>query len=100
MSGIDILTLGAAKNYSNIVGSTIQGTSYDYDTSKLTFETVDGNSWSVQVNNGMNQAYKNTLDNTIYDNTDGVLKVNGVEVLTKDDAVSDDDNLNFDGWFD
>lgn len=100
MAGLDILTLAAAKNYSNIVGSTIQGTSYDYDTSELTFDTIDGNSWTVQVNNGMNAAYKQTLDNVSYDRTDDTLKVNGVEVLTKDDAVSDDDDLNFDNMFD
>lgn len=100
MAGLDILTLAAAKNYSNIVGSTIQGTSYDYDTSELTFDTVDGNSWTVQVNNGMNSQYKQTLDNVTYDTVDDILKVNGVEVLTKDDAVSDDDDLNFDNMFD
>lgn len=100
MAGLDILTLAAAKNYSNIVGSTIQGTSYDYDTSELTFDTVDGNSWTVQVNNGMNSQYKQTLDNVTYDTVDDILKVNGVEVLTKDDAVSDDDDIDFGGFFD
>ena len=99
MAGLDILTLAAAKNYSNIVGSTIQGTSYDYDTSELTFNTDNGD-WTVTVNNGMNSAYKQTLDNVKYNATDDKLEVNGVEVLTKDDAVSDDDNLDFDGWFD
>ena len=49
--------------------------------------------------NGMNAVYKNTLDNTVYDTTDGALKVNGVEVLTKDDAVSDDDDIDFGGMF-
>ena len=100
MAGLDILTLAAAKNYSNIVGSTIQGTSYDYDTSELTFDTIDGNSWTVQVNNGMNSQYKQTLDNVSYDTTEGTLKVNDVEVLTKDDAVSDDDDIDFGGFFD
>ena len=99
MAGLDILTLAAAKNYSNIVGSTIQGTSYDYDTSELTFNTDNGD-WTVTVNNGMNSGYKQTLDNVTYDTVDDILKVNGEEVLTKKDAVSDDDNLNFDGWFD
>lgn len=97
--GVDSVTLGAAKKYANKVGSTITGTSYDYDTSKLTFETVDGN-WTVSVNNGMNASYKNTLDNVRYNATDDKLEVNGAEVLTKDDAVSDDDNLDFGGWFD
>ena len=100
MAGLDILTLAAAKSYSNVVGSRITSTSYDYDTSQLTFDTIDGDSWSLTVNNGMNSGYKQTLDNVAYDTTDDVLKVNGVEVLTKDDAVSDDDNLNFDNMFD
>ena len=97
MAGLDILTLAAAKNYSNVVGSTIQGTSYDYDTSKLTFNTVDGNSWEVQVNNGMNSQYKQTLDNVSYDTTDDILKVNGEEVLTKADEATGD--LDFSGIF-
>ena len=98
MAGLDILTLAAAKSYSNVVGSRITSTSYDYDTSKLTFNTQDGD-WSVQVNNGMNAGYKQTLDNVTYDTTDDVLKVNGVEVLTKDDAIQDGDDLDFSGMF-
>ena len=88
-----------AKKYTQKVGSTITGTSYDYDTSKLTFNTENGD-WSVQVNNGMSTGYKNTLDNIRYDNDTEKLEINGVEVLTKDDAVSDDDDLNFDNMFD
>lgn len=99
MAGLDILTLAAAKSYSNVVGSTIQGTSYDYDTSELTFNTDNGD-WTVTVNNGMNTAYKQTLDNVSYDLANDTLKVNGVEVLTKDDAVGDDDDIDFGGFFD
>lgn len=97
--GLNVVAYALSKKYSNKVGSTITGTSYDYDTSKLTFNTQNGD-WTVQVNNGMSASYKNTLDNVSYDTYDDILKVNGAEVLTKDDAVSDDDNLNFDGWFD
>ncbi len=96
MAGLDILTLAAAKNYSNIVGSTIQGTSYDYDTSELTFNTDNGD-WTVTVNNGMNSGYKQTLDNVKYNTTEDKLEVNGVEVLTKDDAESED--IDFSGFF-
>ena len=96
---IDVLTLALAKSYTSKVGSTIQGTSYDYNTGELTFNTVDGD-WVVRVNSGMTAGYKQTLDNVVYDNTTSTLQVDGKEVLTKDDAVSDDDNLNFDGWFD
>ena len=93
---MDIVTLALAKAYSNKVGSTIQGTSYDYDTGKLTFNTTDGDR-SVPVNNGMNATYKRTLDNVVYNATDDKLEVNGVEVLTKDDVENED--IDFGGLF-
>ena len=93
---MDIVTLALAKKYSNIVGSTITGTSYDYDTSKLTFNTVDGD-WTVRVDNGMNSIYKQTLDNVTYDTVNDALKVNGVEVLTKEDEATGD--LDFGNMF-
>lgn len=93
---MDIVTLALAKAYSNKVGSTIQGTSYDYDTGKLTFNTTDGD-WSVPVNNGMNAIYKQTLDNVVYNATDDKLEVNGIEVLTKDDV--EDEDIDFGGMF-
>lgn len=94
-----LIALALSKSYASKVGSTIQGTSYDYNTGELTFNTVDGD-WVVRVNSGMTAGYKQTLDNVKYNATDDKLEVNGVEVLTKDDAVSDDDNIDFGGWFD
>lgn len=93
---LDAITLALAKAYSNKVGSTIQGTSYDYNTGELTFNTTDGD-WVVPVNSGMTPTYKNTLDNIRYDNTDETLKINGAEVLTKDDEASG--NLDFSDMF-
>lgn len=93
---MDLITLALAKSYSNKVGSTIQGTSYDYDTGKLTFNTTDGD-WTVPVNNGMNATYKNTLDNVIYNAAENKLEVNGIEVLTKDDV--EDEDIDFGGMF-
>ena len=93
---MDIVTLALAKNYSNKVGSTIQGTSYDYDTGKLTFNTTDGD-WSVQVNNGMNATYKQTLDNVVYDTSDDKLKINGTIVITQDDIATE--NIDFSNMF-
>lgn len=90
------IALKQAKNYANKVGSTISGTSYDYDTGKLTFNTADGD-WEVQVNNGMTSTYKNTLDNITYDSTNDELKVNGVTVLTTENAAVDD--LDFSNMF-
>lgn len=84
-----VIALALAKSYANKVGSTITGTSYNYDTGKLTISTIDGD-WDVTVNNGMNTIYKNTLDNVVYDATNEALKVNGIEVLTKDSVENED----------
>lgn len=86
---MDIVTLVLAKKYSNKVGSTIQGTSYDYNTGEITFNTADGD-WSVPVNNGMNATYKQTLDNVEYDATDNKLKINSAVVITQDDIATED----------
>lgn len=94
MNGLTAFIL--SKNYTNKVGSTISGTSYDYDTGKLTFQT-DSGEWDVTVNNGMNATYKRTLDNVEYDTTDNSLKINGATVLTKEDEATDD--LDFDNMF-
>lgn len=93
---MDLITLALAKSYTNKVGSTINGTSYDYDTGKLTFNTADGD-WKVQVNNGMNATYKQTLDNVRYNATDNKLEVNGAEVLTTENIESED--IDFSGMF-
>ena len=93
---MDIVTLALAKKYTNKVGSTIQGTSYDYDTGKLTFNTTNGD-WSVLVNNGMNAAYKQTLDHVKYDTTDDKLKINGAVVITQDDIATE--NIDFSEMF-
>lgn len=93
---MDIITYSLAKSYSNKVGSTIQGTSYDYNTGKLTFNTADGD-WVVPVNNGMNATYKRTLDNVEYDATDDKLKINGVAAVTQDDIATE--NIDFSNMF-
>lgn len=91
---MDVVTLAVAKAYTNKVGSTINGTNYNYDTGELTFNTVDGD-WTVPVNNGMNATYKQTLDNVTY--SDGALKVNGTKVVTEDDIATG--NIDFSGMF-
>ena len=93
---MDIITYALAKSYSNKVGSTIQGTSYDYDTGKLTFNTANGD-WVVPVNNGMNSTYKRTLDNVKYDATDDKLKINGAIAITQDDIATE--NIDFSNMF-
>ena len=94
--GLSIVTYALSKKYSNKVGSTINGTSYDYDTGKLTFNTNNGD-WVVPVNNGMNATYKQTLDNIKYNTAEGALEVNDVAVLTKDDVETED--IDFSGMF-
>ena len=93
---MDIITYALAKNYANKVGSTIQGTSYDYNTGEITFNTADGD-WRVPVNNGMNATYKETLDNMEYDSTDNKIKVNGVAIVTQDDLATE--NIDFSNMF-
>ena len=93
---MDVVTLALAKKYSNKVGSTIQGTSYDYNTGEITFNTANGD-WSVPVNNGMNATYKRTLDNVEYDAIDDKLKINGAVVITQDDVATE--NIDFSNMF-
>ena len=93
---MDVVTYALLKKYTNKVSSTIQGTSYDYDTGKLTFNTTNGD-WSVPVNNGMNAIYKQTLDNVKYDTTDNKLKINGAVVITQDDIATE--NIDFSKMF-
>ena len=93
---MDVVTYALLKKYTNKVGSTIQGTSYDYDTGKLTFNTADGDQ-VVPVNNGMNATYKRTLDNVKYDATDNKLKINGAIAITQDDIAKE--NIDFSNMF-
>lgn len=93
---MDIITYALAKNYATKVGSTIQGTSYDYNTGEITFNTADGD-WRVPVNNGMNATYKRTLDNMEYDLTDDKMKINGVAIITQDDLATE--NIDFSNMF-
>lgn len=93
---MDIITYALAKNYATKVGSTIQGTSYDYNTGEITFNTADGD-WRVPVNNGMNATYKETLDNMEYDSTDNKMKINGVAIVTQDDLATE--NIDFSNMF-
>lgn len=92
-----LIALALSKSYASKVGSTIQGTSYDYNTGELTFNTVDGD-WVVRVNSGMTAGYKQTLDNVKYNATDDKLEVNGIEVLTKEDEATGD--IDFGNMFD
>ena len=97
---MDVVTLAVAKKYAESLSSGIQGSTYDPSTSTMTVSLNDGNSYQVEFDDGVTTQDRETLDNIAYDTNSSTLQVNGVEVLTKDDAVSDDDNLNFDNMFD
>lgn len=66
----------------------------------MTVTLNDGSSYGVVFDDGVSVVDRITLDNLRYDTTEGTLKVNDIEVLTKDDAVSDDDDIDFGGFFD
>jgi hypothetical protein len=97
---MDILTLAIAKKYAQKLSCGVANSTYDPVTSTMTVELNDGNSYEVVFDDGVSVQDRQTLDNIKYDNTTFSLLVGDKEVLTKDDAVSSDDNLDFDGWFD
>lgn len=94
--GLNVVSYALSKKYANKVGSTITGTSYDYDSGELIFNTTNGH-WKVVVNNGMNSTYKQTLDNVVYNPTENTLEVNGEDVVTKKDEAMGD--IDFSGMF-
>ena len=89
-----------SKKYTEKLSSGIANSTYDPLSSTMHVEMTNGSSYDVIFDDGVTPQDRDFLDNVNYDVTDNKLEINGVEVLTKDDAVSDDDNLNFDGWFD
>lgn len=86
-----IIALALAKNYANKVSCGIASTSYDSATSTMTVYLNDGSSYEIVFDNGMTPQDREFLDNIKYDSTSGKLEFNGAEVLTKDNAATDDD---------
>ena len=97
---MDIMDIAISKSHTNSVSSGIAGSSYDPNTSTMTVQLRDGNSYQIEFEDGITVQDRVVLDNIKYDEDTSVLLVGDKEVLTKDDAVSDDDNIDFDGWFD
>ena len=89
-----------ARKYAQKLSCGIQGSTYDPASSTMTVTLNDGSSYGVVFDDGVSVVDRITLDNLRYDTTEGTLKVNDIEVLTKDDAVSDDDDIDFGGFFD
>ena len=97
--GVDAVTLSLAKTYANKLSCGIANSTYDPATSTMTVNLNDGSSYDVTFDDGVTTQDRLVLDNIAYDRTNDTLKVNGVEVLTKDDAVGDDDDIDFGDMF-
>ena len=97
---MDIITLAIAKAYANKLSSGIANSTYDPATSTMTVNLNDGSSYNVVFDDGVSVQDRLVLDNIKYDKDASILLVDDKEVLTKDDAISNDDNIDFSGWFD
>ena len=97
---MDIMDIAISKSHTNSVSSGIASSSYDPNTSTMTVQLRDGNSYQIEFDDGVSVQDRLVLDNIKYDKDASILLVDDKEVLTKDDAVSDDDDLNFDNMFD
>ena len=86
-----------AKKYAEKLSSGIAGSTYDPSTSTMTVNLNDGNSYEVQFDDGITTADREVLDNVSYDKTTNELQVNGVTVLTSENAAVDD--LDFSNMF-
>lgn len=86
-----------SKKYAEKLSSGIAGSTYDPSTSTMTVNLNDGNSYEVQFDDGITTADRDVLDNISYDNTTNELQVNGVTVLTSENAAVDD--LDFSNMF-
>lgn len=95
---LDVISLCLSKKYANKLSSGIAGSSYDPATSTMTVNLNDGSSYGIVFDDGITTQDREFLDNITYDSANNKLKVNGEEVLTKQDEATGD--LNFDGFFD
>lgn len=96
---MDVVSYALSKKYAEKLSCGVANSTYDPATSTMTVNLNDGSSYDVVFDDGVTPQDREFLDNVNYDVTDNKLEINGVEVLTKDDAVSDDDNIDFGGMF-
>lgn len=96
---LDVISLCLSKKYANKLSSGIAGSSYDPATSTMTVNLNDGSSYGIVFDDGVTTQDRIVLDNIKYDEDSSTLLVGDKEVLTKDDAVSDDDDIDFSGMF-
>ena len=89
-----------ARKYAQKLSCGIQSSSYDPVTSTMRVTMNDSSTYDVVFDDGVSVQDRLVLDNIKFNEDTSALLVNDKEVLTKDDAVSDDDDLNFDNMFD
>lgn len=94
-----IIAYALARKYAQKLSCGVASSTYDPATSTMTVELNDGNSYDIVFDDGVTVQDRQTLDNIKYDNATSALLVGDKEVLTKEDAVSDDDNIDFGGMF-
>jgi hypothetical protein len=94
-----IIAYALARKYAQKLSCGVAGSTYDPATSTMTVELNDGSTYGVVFDDGVTVQDRQTLDNIKYDNATSALLVGDKEVLTKEDAVSDDDNIDFGGMF-
>ena len=100
MAALDVVSYCLSKKYTRQLSSGISDSSYNPATSTMTVNLNNGSSYDVVFDDGVSVKDRETLDNLKFDEDTSTLLVGNKEVLTKDDAVSDDDDLNFDNMFD
>ena len=86
-----------SKKYAEKLSSGIANSTYDPSTSTMTVNLNDGSSYEVQFDDGITTADREVLDNVSYDKTTNELQVNGVAVITSENAAVDD--LDFSNMF-
>ena len=95
-----IVALKKAKDYAESLSSGIQSSSYDPTTATMRVELTNGSSYEIEFEDGITVQDREFLDSITFNSDENKLEINGAEVLTKDDAVQDGDDLDFSGMFD
>ena len=94
---MDIMDIAISKSHTNSVSSGIAGSSYDPNTSTMTVQLRDGNSYQIEFEDGITVQDRVVLDNIKYDEDTSTLQVDGKDVLTAENTESED--IDFSGFF-
>lgn len=94
---MDIMDIAISKSHTNSVSSGIASSSYDPNTSTMTVQLRDGNSYQIEFDDGVSVQDRLVLDNIKYDEDTATLLVDGKDVLTAENTESED--IDFSGMF-